>query len=312
MKKLIALVSVALLSGVTLPITANAEELPCSQGGFCKVGDTGPGGGIVFYVSDEVKSWGRYIEVSLNGWNRGRPDPSVQGYCPEKPDPFDPKPVTAQAIGAGKVNTDKLVKACPSGPAAVARSYRGGGFEDWSLPSKEEFAEFFYEAPGITLNSPRPWYWTSTNDEYGRSLAFYAPFEKFDGTYGSTNNAHIRPVRHFMSQADLLTQRRAPLEVSQKTLSAFSGSTTTLTTQQRAQVKAAVDANPSAEKFICTGIRFESAPMSENIVVRKRAKAACDYAKTLNPALSTFFQNKPTKARSFAGKVLLTVKSPTN
>ena len=70
-----------------------------------------------------------------------------------------------------------------------------------------------------------------------------------------------------------------------------------------------MDANPSAEKFICTGIRFESAPLSENIVVRKRAKAACEYAKQLNPALSTWFQNKPTKARSYAGKVLLTVKT---
>jgi hypothetical protein len=30
----------------------------------------------------------------------------------------------------------------------------------------------------------------------------------------------------------------------------------------------------------------------------------------LNPALSTFYQNKPTKARSYAGKVLLTVKIP--
>ena len=99
--------------------------------------------------------------------------------------------------------------------------------------------------------------------------------------------------------------------VSQKTLSAFTTSTTTLTLQQKAQVKAAVDANPGAEKFICTGIRFESAPMSQNITVRKRAKAACDYAKTLNPNLSTWFQNKPTKARSYAGKVLLTVKSPT-
>ena len=100
--------------------------------------------------------------------------------------------------------------------------------------------------------------------------------------------------------------------VSQRTLASFSGSTTTLTSQQKAQVKAAVDANPSAEKFICTGIRFESAPMSENIVVRKRAKAACDYAKTLNPALSTWFQNKPTKSRSYAGKVLLTIKTPGN
>jgi hypothetical protein len=98
--------------------------------------------------------------------------------------------------------------------------------------------------------------------------------------------------------------------VVQKTLSSFSSAATSLTAAQRAEVRRVVEQNPTAEKFICTGIRFESAPMAENITVRKRAKAACDYAKTLNPKLSTFFQNKPTKARSYAGKVLLTVKNP--
>ena len=98
--------------------------------------------------------------------------------------------------------------------------------------------------------------------------------------------------------------------VNQKTLSAFSSYATGLTSQQRAQVKAAVEANPAADKFICTGIRYYSQPMSVNIMVRKRAKAACEYAKQLNPNLSTWYQNKPTQARSYAGKVLLTIKSP--
>ena len=98
--------------------------------------------------------------------------------------------------------------------------------------------------------------------------------------------------------------------VNQKTLASFSSTATTLNSQQRAQVRAAVDANPTAEKFICTGIRYYSQPMSVNIMVRKRAKAACEYAKQLNPALSTWYQNKPTQARSYAGKVLLTIKSP--
>ena len=97
--------------------------------------------------------------------------------------------------------------------------------------------------------------------------------------------------------------------VNQKTLASFTASATGLTTLQRSQVKAAVEANPNAEKFICTGIRYVSQPMSENIKARKRAKAACDYAKQLNPALSTWFQNKPTNARSYAGKVLLTIKT---
>lgn len=96
----------------------------------------------------------------------------------------------------------------------------------------------------------------------------------------------------------------------QKTLASFSSTATTLTSQQKDQVKAAVEANPDAEKFICTGIRYFSQPMSVNIMVRKRAKAACEYAKQLNPELSTWYQNKPTQAKSYAGKVLLTVKSP--
>src|SRR5210317_2071371 len=98
--------------------------------------------------------------------------------------------------------------------------------------------------------------------------------------------------------------------VYQKTLATFSSSATGLTSQQKAQVKATVEANPDAEKFICTGIRYYSQPMSVNIMVRKRAKAACEYAKQLNPELSTWFQNKPTQARSYAGKVLLTIKVP--
>jgi len=105
------------------------------------------------------------------------------------------------------------------------------------------------------------------------------------------------------------TQASVQYSVSQRTLATFAGDLVTLTPQQRAQIKAAVDDNPNAEKFICTGIRFETQPMSVNIMVRQRAKAACDYAKSLNPNLSTWFQNKPTKARSFAGKVLLTVKT---
>jgi M6 family metalloprotease-like protein len=99
-------------------------------------------------------------------------------------------------------------------------------------------------------------------------------------------------------------------EVVQRTLAPFSGSLTMLTTLQKDQINGLVESNPTAEKFICTGIRFESAPMSENIIVRARAKAACDYAKQLNPSLSTYFQSKASKSKSYSGKVLLTVKVP--
>ena len=96
----------------------------------------------------------------------------------------------------------------------------------------------------------------------------------------------------------------------QKTLATYSGSNTALSSLQKSQIRTTLEKAPTAEKFICTGIRYYDQPMSVNIMVRKRAKEACAYAKQLNPTLSTWYQNKPTKARSYAGKVLLTVKSP--
>lgn len=98
--------------------------------------------------------------------------------------------------------------------------------------------------------------------------------------------------------------------VAQRTLASFPAAASDLTTLQQNQVRAAVAANPGADKFICTGIRLVGQSAAANVEVRKRAKAACDYAKTLNPNLSTWFQSKQTTANSFNGKVLLTVKTP--
>lgn len=97
--------------------------------------------------------------------------------------------------------------------------------------------------------------------------------------------------------------------VYQKSLATFSASSTTLSATQKLQIEEAVKLNPQAEKFICTGIRYSKDPLRVNIMVRARAKAACEYAKQLNPNLSTWYQSKPTDAKPFAGKVLLTVKT---
>lgn len=93
-----------------------------------------------------------------------------------------------------------------------------------------------------------------------------------------------------------------------RTLANYSGRATVLTTQQKSQIRAAVTKGDGNTKVICTGIRFVTQPMSENIVVRQRAKLACEYAKSLNPKLSTFFQTKITQARSFNGRVLVVIK----
>jgi hypothetical protein len=93
-----------------------------------------------------------------------------------------------------------------------------------------------------------------------------------------------------------------------RTLTAYSRTATALTAKQKAEIRATVAKGASNPKFICTGIRLEGQPQALNTLVRKRAKLACDYAKSINPKLSTFFQTKTTKARSFNGKVLVVSK----
>jgi hypothetical protein len=99
---------------------------------------------------------------------------------------------------------------------------------------------------------------------------------------------------------------------TQKTLTDAVGRAILLSDIQKAEIAAVVSNNPNAEKFICTGIRLAGTSDRMNLVVRKRAKAACDYAKQLNPKLSTWYQSKTTNARSYNGRVLLVLKTPAN
>jgi len=98
---------------------------------------------------------------------------------------------------------------------------------------------------------------------------------------------------------------------TQKTLTDAVGRAILLSDIQKAEIEEVVSDNPNAEKFICTGIRLAGTSDRMNLVVRKRAKEACDYAKELNPTLSTWYQSKTTKVRSYNGRVLLVLKTPT-
>ena len=85
---------------------------------------------------------------------------------------------------------------------------------------------------------------------------------------------------------------------------AFIGKAFTLTAAQKAAIKEILK-NSTANKFVCTAIRLASGPASQNVLFLKRAKAVCDYAKTQRTTLSTWFQSKPTKVRSAAGRVMM-------
>ena len=91
-----------------------------------------------------------------------------------------------------------------------------------------------------------------------------------------------------------------------KTLSNFTSSS--LSAKQKAEIRAVLAKSDGNTKFICTGIRYYQQPMRENIKVRARAKAACEYAKSINPNFSYWYQTKTTQARSYNGKVMVVSK----
>jgi hypothetical protein len=150
-------------------VTADATvALTCATGGACAVGDTGPGGGTVFYVaSSRFSSIGsacgtvcKYLETAPVGWITA-PTPAGQTNCIfQYPYPADPACYwlgnvaaanwlgnatgaigsTKKRIGSGYANTSAMIaQSNIAGAAAtVARAFQGGGKTDWFLPSKAE------------------------------------------------------------------------------------------------------------------------------------------------------------------------------
>ena len=82
-----------------------------------------------------------------------------------------------------------------------------------------------------------------------------------------------------------------------------------LNSSQKAQIRRSLDRYVEANKFICTGIWLEGATMKQKIDARRNAKQACDYAKSIDPTLSYWYQTKSTKAPSYKNSVLVTMKA---
>lgn len=94
-------------------------------------------------------------------------------------------------------------------------------------------------------------------------------------------------------------------QAQNKTLTKFSGSTRTLTSKQKAEIKAVVTKAKGNPKFICTGVYVNA---RDKVTALKRARAACDYAKSLDKDHSYWAQAKQSKAKSYDAKVMIVSK----
>jgi hypothetical protein len=143
--------------------TLNVAVLGCAQGGPCAIGDTGPGGGTVFYYSAAGFNCGpnftdrcNYLEVAPNTWYGGTADPVLRwdptggddnliGYPNLVEDPYATYTahINESEIGLGYKSSVYLVNyyiTRTSDPyaAGAARGYTGGGKTDWYLGTSVE------------------------------------------------------------------------------------------------------------------------------------------------------------------------------
>ncbi len=116
------------------------------------VGDTGPAGGIVFYLTDNTGQHG--LEAAPVDQSAAAPwgclGTSITG-------------ATGTAVGTGAANTAAIVAGCTdSGIAAkVADAYSLNGYDDWYLPSRDELNEL-YQKQNVVGGFTSGVYWSSS------------------------------------------------------------------------------------------------------------------------------------------------------
>jgi len=155
---------------------ASAPETPrASQPLFIKsegpyyVGDRGPAGGWIIYDKGNNSEGWRYMEAAPvdqtpDSWRHAG---LAEWGCHGKAIPG----ARYTAIGKGMLNTKAILKGCdePDTAARMCADYRGGGKDDWFLPTKDEleliFTHLFKQRiGGLRLGE----YWSSTETTNGR------------------------------------------------------------------------------------------------------------------------------------------------
>jgi hypothetical protein len=193
------------------------------------VGNTGPGGGKIFYVASStgfncgpaLSEKCYYLEAAPSGWNTGA-DPSLTWATNVNNNRTTtvPAPGAIQtAIGTGYQNSNAIVaqtgNEAGSSAAVAARAYRGNSLSDWYLPSKDELNQMCKWARGQAWTSDATvcnGSGTLAAEFVGGDSSFYLSSSETTGSgvciqrfsdgaqapqAGKNGNYYVRPVRAF-------------------------------------------------------------------------------------------------------------------
>ena len=178
-------------------LAAMSAPAKCFDQGECQIGDSGPGGGIVFHDAGSVQEWGRYLEAAPEGWSGRLEDPKAV-WCDQSASRATTKTFTREGIGEGLGNAERIFKiqrCAPSSAMGMARDYLGAGLNDWYLPAKDEVLAL--NEAGWKVGGETAWLWTSsrTTERAALIVVFGITWKLFSTAFPSM--AQVPPIRAF-------------------------------------------------------------------------------------------------------------------
>jgi hypothetical protein len=176
------------------------------------IGDTGPASGIIFYVSaDGFTMTGtagtfHYLEASPANLTGGTGSQTTMRWTTETSTITSLPNVigTNTILGAGK-NATALIIAAESAAypgntyiyaARACSEYRGGGKDDWFLPSRTELIEL-YNAKGKPGIPTTGWFWSSTQELVNSAYALNFSSSALTAQSKVLSSYNVRAVRAF-------------------------------------------------------------------------------------------------------------------
>ena len=107
---------------------------------------------------------------------------------------------TGTAIGTGLANTNKIIASQGNGnyAAKICKDYRGGGFDDWYLPSIDELRKLSQNRL-LVGGFQTYYYWSSTERDQNNAYDLYITTPGYNGYYSKRPIAddYVRAIRSF-------------------------------------------------------------------------------------------------------------------
>jgi hypothetical protein len=174
------------------------------------VGNTGPGGGIIYYVDSAGFSCGadlastcNYLEAAPTTGASAWTDVRRSWSTGEHNQSLNVANATGTAIGTGYKNSVAIVaqsgNVAATSAAVEARAYRGpNNLSDWFLPSKDELNQLYLRKTDVGGFSGAKYFWSSSQSTISNPRAYDQFFlNGVQDYYGKSGLEYVRPVRAF-------------------------------------------------------------------------------------------------------------------